>query len=91
MAGPVMKEMLENILPYMGVEPVYNEEEMKMKDVPPVTLPDFKGKTPKEVKEEVQKLGLEVEVHGDGNKVTAQMPSPGEKVNSGNRIIVYTS
>lgn len=90
-AGPVMKEMLENILPYMGIEPIYNEEEMKMENVPPVTIPDFKGKTVKEVKEEVKKLGLEADIKGEGEKVTSQLPSPGEKVNSGNRIIVYTS
>ena len=26
-AGPVMQELLKNALPYLGIEPVYNEKE----------------------------------------------------------------
>ena len=32
-AGPVMKEVLENALPYLGVEPSYSEEELKKEEV----------------------------------------------------------
>lgn len=89
-AGPVMKEMLENILPYLGIEPQYNEDEQKMKNVVPVTVPDFKGKTVADVKSELQKLGIIADFVGDGETVKTQLPSPGEKINPQSKIILYT-
>ncbi len=89
-AGPVMKELLENILPYLGIEPQYNEDEQKMKDVVPVTVPDFKGKTVADVKSELQKLGITADFAGEGDTVKTQLPSPGEKINPQSKIILYT-
>lgn len=89
-AGPVMKELLENILPYLGIEPQYNEDEQKMKNVVPVTVPDFKGKTVADVKSELQKLGITADFAGEGDTVKTQLPSPGEKINPQSKIILYT-
>lgn len=89
-AGPVMKELLENILPYLGVSPQYNEEELKMKGVAPVTVPDFTGKAINEVKEELSKLNLTADINGDGDVVKTQLPSPGEQINQESKIILYT-
>lgn len=89
-AGPVMKELLENILPYLGVNPQYNEEELKMKGVAPVTVPDFTGKAINEVKEELSKLNLTADINGDGDVVKTQLPSPGEQINQESKIILYT-
>ncbi len=89
-AGPVMKELLENILPYLGIEPQYNEDEQKMKDVVPITVPDFKGKTVADVKSELQKLGITADFAGEGDTVKTQLPSPGEKINPQSKIILYT-
>ena len=36
-AGPVMKELLNNILPYLGIETIYNEKELEMKEVQKIT------------------------------------------------------
>ncbi len=89
-AGPVMKELLENILPYLGIKPQYNQEELKIKGVAPVTVPDFTGKALAEVKKDLASLNLNFEVIGQGETVKTQLPSPGEEINQGSKIILYT-
>lgn len=89
-AGPVMKELLDNILPYLGIEPEYNEEELKMDNVAPVTMPECIGKDVKSVKEELTALNLVPEVKGEGDTVKSQLPSAGENINQGSKIILYT-
>jgi stage V sporulation protein D (sporulation-specific penicillin-binding protein) len=89
-AGPVMKELLQNILPYLGVTPQYNEQELATDGIAPVTVPDFSGKAVDEVKKELTKLNLSCFVTGEGTTVKTQLPSAGEKVNQGSKIILYT-
>lgn len=89
-AGPVMKELLDNILPYLGIEPEYNEEELKMDNVAPVTMPECTGKDVKSAKEELTALNLIPEVKGEGDTVKSQLPSAGENINQGSKIILYT-
>jgi stage V sporulation protein D (sporulation-specific penicillin-binding protein) len=87
-AGPVMKELLENILPYLGVEPDYSEEELKIKGVAPVIVPDFKGKTTAEAEALLSQLNVTADFKGDGDTVKEQIPSPGERVNQGSKLIL---
>lgn len=89
-AGPVMKELLENTLPYLGIEPVYTQEELKSKVTPNIEVPEFKGKTPVEAKNTLNTLGLKVDIKGDGQEIINQFPYAGEYVNSGTKIIIYT-
>lgn len=42
-AGPVMKELISNVLPYMGIEPVYKEDELTMDEVKKVVVPNITG------------------------------------------------
>jgi stage V sporulation protein D (sporulation-specific penicillin-binding protein) len=89
-AGPVMKELLENTLPYLGIEPVYTQEELKNKVKPDIEVPDFKGKTITEVKKTLNTLGLKIDIEGEGEEIINQFPFAGEYVNSGSKIIIYT-
>jgi stage V sporulation protein D (sporulation-specific penicillin-binding protein) len=89
-AGPVMKEMLENILPYLGVKPEYNEDELAMDGVAPIEVGNYVGMEAKSVREELEKLGVGADIAGDGDTIKSQLPSPGEKVNQGSKIILYT-
>lgn len=88
-SGPVMKELLGNILPYLGIKPEYNEKELKMDEVKSVTVPDFTGKKTSEVKKELQELELKWDIKGEGEIVTKQFPLQGENVNLGTKIILY--
>lgn len=90
-AGPVMKELLENVLPYIGIEPVYTKEELEKNNVAPVTVPDFTGMKISEAKEAVSKLKLTAEVKGEGSIVQGQFPPKDEIINPDTKIILYSN
>lgn len=89
-AGPVMKELLSNILPYLGIEAEYSEEELEMEGVAPVVVEDYRGMSVAEAKAKVEKLKLSVEIKGSGRKVENQFPEAGEQINQSAKLVLYT-
>ncbi len=89
-AGPVMKELLSNVLPYLGIEPQYSEEEAKMEETLKIEVSDFKGKKVSECKNELTKMKINFDVKGDGEIVLRQFPEEGEKINITSKIVLYT-
>lgn len=89
-AGPVMKELLTNILPYLGIERSFNEDELEMDEVKTVEVPDLVGKTLTSAKNELMKIGAGWDIKGTGDTVTAQFPKPGENINKDSKVILYT-
>ena len=89
-AAPVIADVFNNILPYLGVEESYSEEEINKFDIGTFAMPDFVGKTKKEVKEllKIYKLG-ELYPLGEGDVVREQFPLPGETVEKGSDFILY--
>jgi len=88
--GPFMRELLMNILPYLGVEPMYYPEELEMPWVKDAETPDLAGMTVNEASRAVRDAGLRPEVLGDGENVREQFPRPGSAVNAGSRVKIYT-
>lgn len=88
-AGPVMQELLKNILPYLGVEPEYNEKEAEEAAKEQAIMPDVIGMTLQEAKNTIQKEGLTMSVRGEGETVQRQLPPSGETINKGTEVIVY--
>ena len=88
-AGPVMQELLQNILPYLGVEPKYNEKEAEAVIEMQTTVPALTGMTLNEVKNELFKAGLSADIEEEGEVVERQMPPAGETVNKGTKILLY--
>ncbi len=89
-AGPVMKELMSNILPYLGIEPEYTQEELKLDEVKEIEVPDLTGRKIGEAKNELYKAELKADIKGEGESVTGQFPRAGEKVNTNAKIILYT-
>lgn len=89
-AGPVMKEILSNALPYLGVEPTYSETEEKLEEVQKVTVPSFVGMKIKEAKSIAEKSGITVQIEGEGSEIMNQFPLEGEVINKTTKIILYT-
>ena len=88
-AAPYVGSLLEEVLPYIGVEAIYSEEEIKNKAISTPALVAAKTQTAKELGE---MLGFEVEIVGDGEYVKAQSPSWGKLVEPGSaKIILYTT
>lgn len=88
--GPVMKDLLSMVLPYIGIKPQYNEEELSNSDIAPYAVDDYTGRKVSEVKAELQKANMQVEVVGDGDTVTSQFPQKGENIYIKSKIILYT-
>ncbi len=89
-AAPVIADLFNSILPYMGIEPKYTEEELKQYEVGTFEVPDFIGKTRKEMKDLLRIYDFEdVYTLGDGETVTEQFPLPGESVNRGSSLVLY--
>ena len=50
-AAPVISELFDNILPYMGIEESYSETEIEKYNIGSFVMPDFVGKNKQEVKQ----------------------------------------
>ena len=89
-AGPVMQEVLANALPYLGIEPVYNEKELQLDEVRMIEVPQFENMPLKEAKGLASKVGITLQVEGNGELVKSQFPVSGEMINKTSKIILYT-
>ena len=86
-AAPVVGAMLSDILPYMGIEPSYTEEELeamtgKVKDVT--------GNIVHDALTTLRLQGYSVTVSGSGTTVVSQLPEGGSKLSAGGTVTLYT-
>lgn len=88
-AGPVMKELLMNILPYLGITPVYTPQEAALTEVQKVSMPDFCGADKSAAATSLRSLGLSFEYKGEGSFVTNQFPPAGEEINLSTTVYLY--
>lgn len=89
-AAPVVSELFDNILPYMGIEARYSEEELKKYNIGTFQMPDFIGKTKKEAKELMKVYEISNYYPcGEGEIVKEQFPLPGETVDKNSEIVLY--
>lgn len=88
-AGPVMQELLKNALPYLGIEPVYNEKEAEEAAEAQTEVPDVTGMAPAQAKNTLYQAGLSSEYRGEGETVSRQLPPAGETVNRGTKAVLY--
>ncbi len=88
-AAPYVGNVMETILPYLGVDAVYTDEELKKTTV---TIPDCRFGTVANIKKYYGNT-LTIEVVGDPDGVVyKQYPEPGTVVEkNAARVILYTS
>lgn len=89
-AGPVMKEVLSNALPYLGIQPYYTDKEKDLEEVQKIIVPDFKGKSKNEANKYATEQGVKVDIQGEGTTILSQFPLEGETINKTSKIILYT-
>lgn len=86
-AAPYVAELLENILPYMGVEASYTEDEL---NALAVTVPNMLGYTASQAQSTGKRLDINVRVIGEGSKIVKQSPAGGAKMEKANgTLVVY--
>ncbi|MBQ4108405.1 MAG: PASTA domain-containing protein [Clostridia bacterium] len=88
-AAPYVGKFLDNVLPYMGIEPSYNENDIEHRSI---SVPNIVGKAVGEATKELKELEVKYEVFGDGDTVISQVPSKGSEIyQSTGRVLIYTS
>ena len=86
-AAPVVKNILEESLQYLGVEPEYTQEELEMIDI---TVPDVTGKTCSEAESILKEVGVNISIKGTGDVVLDQVPKPYSKLARNSKVVTYT-
>ncbi|MCL2342815.1 MAG: penicillin-binding transpeptidase domain-containing protein, partial [Firmicutes bacterium] len=86
MAAPVVGKIMSEVLPYMGVKPIYSAADEKIVDK---AVPDVKSESLDDAANDLESVGLNYRVIGNGDTVTAQLPLPGAVVAAGSEIILY--
>ena len=86
-AAPYISNLLEEVLPYMGIESSYNEEEQGRAHV---QVWNFTGYSVESAIMNARNLGLAYEFVGEGPSVVSQVPAPGSSVlMSSGKVIFY--
>ncbi len=89
-AAPVIAEVYEDALPYLGIQPTYTEEEIKKNNIGTMRMPDLAGMSKAEVKKMLKDYTFkEVYYDGEGDKVKSQFPLSGEEINNNSNLILY--
>ena len=86
-AAPTFAKIMQDALPYLGVEKIYNEEELKNLDV---TVPFLVGSSVAQAKNQLNNLQLNPVVYGDGERVVSQIPEVSTSMQKGGTIVLYT-
>lgn len=89
-AAPVISDVFDNVLPYLGIEANYSQQEVEEFEIGSFTIPDFLGKSKEEAEELIKVYDFgEIYYIGDGDKVAEQFPLSGETVNKNSDLILY--
>ena len=86
-AGPTFNKTMSEILPYLGVEPVYTDEELGKLDV---RAPDVVNTKLADAKNKISKMELKVKVYGNGEKVLSQIPESGKSIPKSGTVVLFT-
>ena len=86
MAAPTVGAVMADILPYLGVERQFSEEEVASQTV---ILEDLTGFSQKDAEKYLKSVALSAKIIGQGDTVTDQLPSPGESLPGGSQVLLY--
>ena len=94
-AGPIVKEITEKSLQYLGVEREYTEDEEKASKKDKVKVPDITGMDSKDAIRNLELYGLKYTVMpedhtGQSFVVVDQYPKAGTKVDKNSTVYIYS-
>ena len=93
-AGPIVKEILEKVLTYKGVERKYSSDEEPVKESNLVKVPDVTGMNSTQAERIIKAYGLEPQAvpedAGDGFYVVDQYPKAGSKTERHGTVYIYS-
>ncbi len=87
-AAPYVSKLLSFVLPYLGVEAQYTEEELKKIEI---SISNYVGATKETTVTDLSWRGIKYTIVGDGDTVTAQVPAAGASIfKDTGKLILYT-
>ncbi len=86
MVAPVAASVMEEILPYLGIEPTYSADELVGADA---AVPNTVGLTYEEAVKKLNEEGFAFRTVGDGGTVTDQTPLGGAIVPHNAELVLY--
>lgn len=86
-AAPIVGAVMADVLPYLGVEPQYNEKEIAELEV---EVPALSGQKVHDAIAMLTAKSLKYKMVGEGVTVTRQLPAAGEVCPKGSTVILYT-
>ncbi|MGI5883991.1 MAG: penicillin-binding transpeptidase domain-containing protein [Candidatus Spyradocola sp.] len=88
-AAPYARQILEETLKYLGVEPEYEEGEEELVGST-VEVPNVTGGSVETASATMSNAGLRVMVSGLGGTIQGQLPAAGAEVPEGSLVVLYT-
>lgn len=88
-AVPTARDILTDVLPYLGISPEYTDEELSSLDI---KIPLLEGSID-DAKKTLSELGVDsehVEIVGNGIEVIAQSPATGSTISRDGYVYLYT-
>lgn len=86
MGAPTVRDVFTDILPYLGVEPNYTDEEIGSINV---SVPSVISLGEADAAKALKEKSLTYRIVGDGGTVTDQLPAAGAEVPGNSEIILY--
>ncbi len=88
-AAPYVSKTLADVLPYLGIEPKYTDEELAKLEI---QLPNYRGLSLDEAIMRLTEAGLSYEIVGSGTSVINQIPPAKSTLSKDNGLVIlYTS
>lgn len=86
-SAPVGAKIMKDILPYLGHNPQYSEEELAKISI---SVPSVVGADIATARDTMSAQKISYKIVGNGAKVVKQLPEAGTKVYNGGTVILYT-
>lgn len=86
-AAPVVGAIFQEMLPYVGIEPTYTEEQRAETES---DVPNLIGMKPHDAQAELTARGLQTRMIGSGASVVQQIPQGGKSMPKGMTVTIYT-
>lgn len=86
MGAPTVRDVLADMLPYLGIDPDYSGEEAIRTEV---SMPELMGYTVSEAREALKKKNLTFRTVGQGERVTDQLPLSGTVIPGDSQVVLY--
>ena len=87
LSAPVAQKIFEAIMPHLGIEPSYTEEELS--SLSRIT-PDVTDQTVAVAQNKIANAELKAQIVGNGDKVVMQVPEAGQTIPAGGTVLLYT-